>query len=165
MTTTQKVVEEIKRVIGHIVRIGNDIKDPKGKIISTGHKFTSEKTGKSGLNIEVCELSTGKFWQLTLFGQLAFFSMKGQTVDLDENENAILVQNHEPLRVGQLISAKGPYELRPFVSKKTGLPGHKDSIRIFGDVWKSIKIISFPSETPPEAHEVAKKTTSRRRAS
>ena len=134
--------EEKRTVIGRVVRVGADEQNRDGKVIATRLPFTSKTTGKSGLDIEVCELSSGKFWQLTVFGEVSMAEVDGFTLGTDENGMVAWTQNYPPLEVGDMISATGPYTLRKF-TRRDGKPGEKDAIRIF-NYRQQVRIVSLP---------------------
>jgi hypothetical protein len=156
-----KQQEEKRTVIGRVTRIGANEYDATGEhIISTRNLFTSDKTGKSGLDIELAELSTGKFWQLTVFGEVSLAEVDGFTLTVGEEGAMAWVQNFPTLEVGHIVAATGPYTLRPYTSKKTGKPGAKDSLRIY-NFRQQVKIVSLPER--PHAQKLQPPAPPKRR--
>jgi hypothetical protein len=150
-----KAGEIIKTVIGRVVSIGNTLRDEKGNVLKTGLLFESD-SGKRGLNVEVSELSTGKFWQLTIFGEVSFREVKGYTLDTDTSGTAFWTKNHPPLEVGQIVTATGPFTMRSYLSKKTNRPAEKPSLRIY-NFRQQVRAVAMPELPEDDLFEVAPK--------
>ena len=162
-----KIIEEIRTLIGRVVRVGNDELDKKTKkVLSTRNRFIS-KNGKEGMNIEICQQGSGLFWQVTVFGNENFAQLDGLSIDKNEDGKLVRVVTHPSLEVKQMVCVTAPYELRSWIDSTTGEKKSKNSLRVFNfrEQVEFLELPEYKGRTAPATEEIPKHTSSRRRAS